>query len=109
MSFPSHSNCLRTLTREEESEVGLVISEQGIALQSLRSNGGGHGNPRSPEAPDTERGSFSISEPRNGGGVERNGGEGERGGHGGEGGEQDKRVVKVEPEEGVHINEVQAD
>lgn len=95
------------LTREEESEVGLVISEQGIALQSLRSNGGGHGNPRSPEAPDTERGSFSILE--HGGGVERNGGEGERGGHGGEGGEQGKRVVKVKPEEGVHINELQAD
>ncbi|KAM2691686.1 hypothetical protein EV2_006055 [Malus domestica] len=73
------------LAREEESRGGLVIGEQGVALQSLRSDGGGHGNSRSPEVSDAELGSGAIQEPREGGGVERNGrGEGDGGGHGGE-------------------------
>lgn len=73
MTIDSH------LTGEEEGRARLVISKQGVAYRSLRSNRNTHENPRSSETLDGKvLESISVEAEL----VERNGRENERGGGG---------------------------
>lgn len=90
------------LTREQESRARLVIGEQGIINNGLRSKRYAHENPRSTcifNGKSADAGSIAAAKRE---GFEGNGRESERRGHGGA---QDKkgRVVVVVVKETAHV------